>query len=333
MIVRTLLSLAAAALVTLPASHAQSCSSKAADDTARLEGGAAAALVAAAVTSPHATPKTADGRDLIDTAVEAGSFRTLATALRAAGLVDALRADGPFTVFAPTDAAFAKLPDGTLESLLRPEARAKLASILTFHVVPGRLDAAAVMEAPFLTTLNGQRLAVRVEGESVFVGGARVATANVEASNGLIHVLDGVLLPVDASVVDLAVADGGFTTLVAALRAAGLVETLQGDGPFTVFAPTDAAFAKLPAGTVESLLEPANKDRLVAILTLHVVSGRVHADEALEAGTAASLQGGALQFKQRDGKVYVNSAAVLAADLEGRNGLVHVIDEVLLPRE
>jgi len=131
-------------------------------------------------------------------------------------------------------------------------------------------------------------------------------------------------------IVDTAVAAGSFTTLVAAVQAAGLVETLKGEGPFTVFAPTDAAFAALPAGTVEDLLKPENKDKLAAILTYHVVSGKVMSTDLTEGMKAASVQGGELTITL-DGGAKVNGATVSTADIEATNGVIHVIDSVILP--
>ncbi|WP_309629426.1 fasciclin domain-containing protein [Brevundimonas sp.] len=133
-------------------------------------------------------------------------------------------------------------------------------------------------------------------------------------------------------IVDTAVAAGSFTTLVAAVTAAGLVETLKGAGPFTVFAPSDDAFAKLPAGTVEDLVKPENKDKLTAILTLHVLSGAVHAaDIAGKTLSPASVNGEALTVDGADG-VTVNGAKVVSADIACTNGVIHVIDAVLLPK-
>lgn len=132
-------------------------------------------------------------------------------------------------------------------------------------------------------------------------------------------------------IVDIAVANGSFTTLVAAVQAAGLVDTLKGDGPFTVFAPTDEAFAKLPAGTVESLLLPENKDQLVSILTYHVVAGRVPASEVVTLSNAATVNGSTVDIADSNGVVTVNNATVTATDIEASNGLVHVVDTVLLP--
>lgn len=132
-------------------------------------------------------------------------------------------------------------------------------------------------------------------------------------------------------IVGVAVANGSFNTLVAAVKAAGLVETLQGKGPFTVFAPTDAAFAKLPAGTVESLLKPENKDKLVGILTYHVVPGKVMAAD-VKSGMVKTVNGKELTVKAWDGKVSVDGAKVTAADVAASNGVIHVIDTVVLPK-
>jgi uncharacterized surface protein with fasciclin (FAS1) repeats len=133
--------------------------------------------------------------DIVDTAVAAGSFNTLAAALKAAGLVETLKGPGPFTVFAPTDEAFAKLPAGTLESLLKPENKAKLAGILTYHVVPGKVMAAELVKVTSEKTVNGQSIKVSVDGSKVKVNDANVVKADVAASNGVIHVIDAVLLP------------------------------------------------------------------------------------------------------------------------------------------
>ena len=136
--------------------------------------------------------------------------------------------------------------------------------------------------------------------------------------------------PTENTIVDVAVA-GGFDTLVAAVKAAGLVETLKGDGPFTVFAPTDEAFAKLPEGTLESLLKPENKDQLVAILTYHVVSGEVTSGQVVHLESAETVQGAALEISTSEAGVMINNAKVIKADVDASNGVVHVIDTVLLP--
>jgi uncharacterized surface protein with fasciclin (FAS1) repeats len=134
-----------------------------------------------------------------------------------------------------------------------------------------------------------------------------------------------------ADIVDTAVA-AKFNTLVAAVKAAGLVDTLKGPGPFTVFAPTDAAFAKLPAGTLESLLQPENKDKLVKILTYHVVAGKVMAADVVKLHSAKTVEGGTVAIKAAGGAVHVNNAKVTKSDIETSNGVIHVIDTVLLPQ-
>lgn len=136
-----------------------------------------------------------DQKDIVDTAIGAGSFNTLVAAIKAAGLVDTLKGKGPFTVFAPTDAAFAKLPAGTLDDLLKPENKAKLQGILTYHVVSGKVMAADVVKLKTAKTVQGQDLTIKVEGETVKVDNAKVTKTDIGCSNGVIHVIDTVVLP------------------------------------------------------------------------------------------------------------------------------------------
>lgn len=133
--------------------------------------------------------------DIVDTAASAGSFETLVAAVKAADLVDTLKGDGPFTVFAPTDEAFSKLPEGTIEDLLKPENKAKLQAILTYHVVPGKIMAADVTQIDTAQTVNGDSLPVKIEGGTVKIGNAKVTKTDVECTNGVIHVIDTVLIP------------------------------------------------------------------------------------------------------------------------------------------
>jgi transforming growth factor-beta-induced protein len=154
----------------------------------------------------------------------------------------------------------------------------------------------------------------------------------------VIHVIDTVILPpaeeaaAPGTIVDIAVADGRFTTLVAAVQAAGLVETLSGEGPFTVFAPTDDAFAKLPAGTLDELLKPESKQALTDILLYHVVSGKVMAADVVGLTSAPTVLGKDISIKVQDGNVFLNDTVqVIITDIEASNGVIHVIDAVLLP--
>lgn len=272
--------------------------------------------------------------DIVDTAVGAGKFNTLVAAVKAAGLVETLKGKGPFTVFAPTDEAFAKLPKGTVEELLKPENKDKLVAILTYHVVPGRVMAADVVKLKSAKTVQGQEVTIAVKGGTVSVDAAKVVKTDISCSNGVIHVIDSVILPKEpakpADIVDTAVSAGKFGTLVAAVKAAGLVETLKGEGPFTVFAPTDAAFAKLPKGTVEDLLKPENKDKLVAILTYHVVPGRLKAADVVAAKELKTVNGKTAAVTT-EGGAKIAGVSIIATDIETSNGVVHVIDSVMLP--
>ena len=154
----------------------------------------AAAIATLALTASVPVVR-AQEKDIVDTAVAAGSFKTLAAALQAAGLVDTLKGKGPFTVFAPTDEAFAKLPKGTVEELLKPENKAKLTAILTYHVVPGAVTASQVTKLKEAKTVNGQSVKVTAAGGAVMIDGARVVKTDIRASNGVIHVIDSVILP------------------------------------------------------------------------------------------------------------------------------------------
>jgi uncharacterized surface protein with fasciclin (FAS1) repeats len=270
-------------------------------------------------------------KNIVDTAVEAGKFKTLAAALGAAGLVDAVKGPGPFTVFAPSDEAFAKLPKGTVETLLKPENKDKLKAILTYHVVPGKVMAKDVLGVKGAKSLNGQRIDVKVDGGKVMVDGAQVVATDIACTNGVIHVIDSVILPSEDNIPTVATKAGKFNTLLAAAKAAGLVEALSGDKALTVFAPTDDAFAKLPKDTVASLLKPENKEKLKAILLFHVVEGRVYSEDALAAKSAATLQGSKVEITVKDGAAYVNGAKILATDVDASNGVIHIIDSVILP--
>ena len=288
-------------------------------------------IIAGALLSVASTTAFGFEKNIVETAVEAGKFKTLATALTAAGLIDAVSGPGPFTVFAPTDDAFAKVPKETLEMLLKPENKEKLKAVLTYHVVPGKVMAKDVVGLKGAKSLNGQRIDVKVDGGKVSVDGANVVATDIACTNGVIHVIDSVILPASDNIPAVATKAGKFSTLLAAAKAAGLVDALSGEKALTVFAPTDEAFGKLPKGTVESLLKPENKEKLKAILLYHVVEGRVYSEDALKAKSAATLQGGKVEITVKDGAAYVNGAKILATDVDAGNGVIHVIDSVILP--
>jgi transforming growth factor-beta-induced protein len=266
-------------------------------------------------------------KTIVDIAVEDGRFTTLVAALQAADLVGALNGEGSFTVFAPTDDAFAALPEGTVEALLADIPT--LSEILLYHVVDGKVMAADVVELDNAMTLQGQYVDIVAEDGKVMIDNAEVIITDIEASNGVIHVIDAVILPESRDIVDIAVEDGRFTTLVAAVQAAGLVDALKGEGPLTVFAPTDEAFAALPEGTVEALL--ADIPALTDILLYHVAEGKVMASDVIELSNAMTLQGQYADILVEDGKVMIDNAQVIITDIEASNGVIHVIDAVILP--
>ena len=261
---------------------------------------------------------------VLETALASSDFSTLVTAIQAAGLVDVVASLRDVTVFAPNNAAFAKLPAGTLESLLANTNQ--LRTILLYHLVSGRVRSGD-LTAGKVVTLQGAAVTVNLTG-GVRINSSQVVAADVEASNGVLHVLDTVLLP-PPDLVEIAAGNPDFSTLVTAVQAAGLVDTLKGAGPFTLFAPNNAAFAKLPAGTLQALL--ADPARLKHILLYHVTHGpRLRAAD-LRDGPVTSLQGAPVRIDVSSAGVTANQAGVLAADIEGVNGIIHVIDSVLLP--
>ncbi len=397
-------------------------------------------------------------KNIVETAIAAGDFNTLVAAVSAAGLAGTLSGPGPFTVFAPTDAAFAKLPAGTIEALLA-DPKGQLTDILLYHVVPGKVMASDVVGLTSATSISGRVLPIDTRA-GVKIAGAKVVITDIECSNGVIHVIDTVMIPeaaryavsntgvagfvtyvyngllgrnpdidglnvyaggldngtmaaddvvlsilasseaqtkmagysddmfikylynsllrrsasssevsawktvLDAGVSRMnavrsftrstefilvssgygvtpfsknldtipvtAVKAGTFSTLVTAVTQAGLAGTLSGPGPFTVFAPTDAAFAKLPAGTIEALLaDPTGQ--LKNILLYHVVSGRVMASDVVGLTSAPTVLGQNVPVEVRDGKVYIGGAMVVVTDIMASNGVIHVIDTVMLP--
>jgi uncharacterized surface protein with fasciclin (FAS1) repeats len=182
-------------------------------------------------------------------------------------------------------------------------------------------------------TLNGQRVDLVVKDGKVTIDKANVTKTDIKATNGVIHVIDNVILPSPKDVVQTAIDNGNFKTLAALLTTAGLVDTLKGDGPFTVFAPTDAAFAKLPKETVDSLMKPEGKELLTQILTYHVVSGsRIFSDAAAKGASVSTVNGKEIKTMSKDGKVMINDATVSTADIDAKNGVIHVIDTVLMPK-
>jgi transforming growth factor-beta-induced protein len=260
----------------------------------------------------------AAAKNIVETALADGRFTTLAKALTDANLVAALQGAGPFTVFAPTDAAFEALGQATLGALTVEQ----LTTILKYHVVSGEVLSTALKAGP-VKTLSGLSAFVSTTGGAK-INAASVTTADVRASNGVIHVIDKVLLPPD--VVEAAQLAGGFTKLLAAATKANLASTLKTTQNITVFAPTDAAFDTLGQATVDGL----SAGQLGDVLKYHVLAQKVLSTE-LVAGSVPSLLTGKSLTISLAGGAKVNDASVVIADVVTTNGVIHVIDKVLLP--
>ena len=373
-------------------------------------------------------------KNIVQNAVNSSDHTTLVAAVWAANLATVLQTEGPFTVFAPTNSAFEKLPAGTVETLLEPENIDNLTGILTYHVVAGAYTSDDLEDGMELITLQGETIEFSYTDGKWFVNNALIEIADILSSNWVTYVVDTVLMPelsyearvkqaleirsmleskdeakvdnvvskyneitadfskdkkdsIDTKFISLideaiaqatskgtlgersvrilallkleiindnsagvmvgwaamvpsknivqnAVNSSDHTTLVAAVWAADLASALQAEGPFTVFAPTNSAFEKLPAGTVETLLEPENIDDLTGVLTYHVVAGTYLASDLKDGLTVATLQGDTLTFTIEDEIVHINGEAMVETlNIVSTNGVTHVIDTVLIPSE
>ena len=290
-------------------------------------------LIACLLVSSLPFSVTADATDDIPTNAAATQVHdTLVAALTQADLVTTLQGTGPFTVFAPTDQAFidAGIDLSTFDT---DEENATLVDILTYHVVSGKVMSTDLTDGMEATALNQDTLTFSVSTAEVKVNDAVVTTADVESSNGVIHVIDKVLMP-PADLLDIpatAQSTGVHTALVAALSQANLVTTLQGEGPFTVFAPTDQAFtdAGIDLSTFDT---PEENATLADILLYHVYSGAVPASAVTDGLAVTMINGDKATFAVgTDGSVTIGDATVTGADVQTSNGIIHVIDKVLMP--
>lgn len=290
-------------------------------------------------TSPVVTTPTPTVTTVVDTAVANGSFTTLVAALKATGL-DATLADpaANFTVFAPTDAAFARLGQDTINALLADTE--KLSKILTYHVLNREVNAAGAIASAgdTITTVNGADLGLSLEGDQLLVNTATVTSTDIVTDNGIIHVIDAVLMPPaesmasDMNLVETAMANGNFTTLLAALKKAGLDTALADEQKtFTVFAPTDAAFAMIDSNLLDGILN--DQQALTAILQQHVITAEVDSINAyaLNGKTATTLSGAAIpvMINSTTDKLSFGGANIISKDIHTKNGIIHVLDMVV----
>ena len=279
------------------------------------------------VLTPTDTPN-----DIPRTAQCTGIHDSLVAGVIQAELLSTLQGTGPFTVFAPTDQAFTDAGID-LASLDTAEGKAILSDILLYHVVAGNVPSSAVTECMSTDAVNGQPLSFTVNG-GVMVNGANVTLADVDTSNGVIHVIDKVLTPTDTpnDIPRTAQCTGVHNSLVAGVIQAELLPTLQGDGPFTVFAPTDQAFSD--AGIDLAALDTVEgKAALTDILLYHVIAGEVPASAVTECLSATAVNGNPLSFTVGTNGVMVNDANVTATDVPTSNGIIHIIDKVLSPTD
>merc|ERR1719329_59739 len=298
-------------------------------------------------------------RNIVQLAEHTPDLSTLVSAVVAGGLADTLSSAGKFTVFAPTNEAFKALPAGTLASLMKPENKAELIDILTYHVLPEEVLSKQLKPFQAVKTVEGKLLHIQEWGGKVHVGPSleskdlkNVIKADNIASNGVVHIIDGVLLPPSTdsamivpelqswrrNIVQLAERVPDLSTLVSAVVAAGLADTLSSAGKFTVFAPTNEAFKALPAGTLETLLKPENKAKLADILKYHVLPEEVLSSLVRTSQDVKTVEGKSLHVTRSGDNVRVGSNSkdlknVIKADNFASNGVVHIIDGVLLPAE
>lgn len=289
--------------------------------------------------SPTPTPLVASAQPerttVISVAKQRAALTKLVAALEASGLAPSLLDTGPYTVFAPTNAAFDALPAGTYAALLKPENKGRLLKVLMYHVVPGAYYADVLRDGQ-LGTQEGQKVTVDVGAFGIMFGDARVTQGDDRATNGVIHQIDRVLIPPDlgpeaANVVELVNRLDTHKTLAKALDLAGLVDALKGTGPFTLFAPTDAAFEKLPPGVAARLLLLEHKDKLAELLKYHAVPQLVPSEKLRDGGLPTLNGAGLPVIVTGQTAPRVAGGTVALADTFAGNGVVHVVDTVLVP--
>jgi transforming growth factor-beta-induced protein len=270
---------------------------------------------------------TAPTKNILETATGTASLSTLNAAITAAGLGSTFTGATKYTVFAPVNDAFAALPAGTVDALLLSANQPTLQALLTNHVVAGEIRAANLTDGQTLTTLAGKTLRVTITGGQVRIDGQLVQTADVAATNGVVHLIGGVITS-GLDVVQRASITPTLSTLVTAVGAAQIAAALQAPGPITVFAPVNSAFAALPADQINLLLAPANRALLTKVLTYHVAAGRVLSSQLTEGQTITSLEGTPLTITLAGG-AKVNGVPITTTDIITSNGVVHLIGGVL----
>jgi uncharacterized surface protein with fasciclin (FAS1) repeats len=270
------------------------------------------------------------GNTVLDVVVNSADHNTLETAVVAAELASTLSDPfGTFTVFAPTDAAFANLDPALLNDLLNDPTGA-LADVLLYHVLGAEVQSGDLTNGQIATTVNGDDIIVTLSGGNVFINNAQVTVADITTDNGVVHVLDAVLVPGN-TVLDVVVNSADHNTLETAVVAAELASTLSDPfGTFTVFAPTDAAFANLDPALLNDLLNDPT-GALADVLLYHVLGAEVQSGDLTNGQIATTVNGDDIIVTLSGGNVFINNAQVTVADITTDNGVVHVLDAVLVP--
>lgn len=237
------------------------------------------------------------------------------------------------TILAPSEAAFSNLPKETIEFLVSPDGTDTLQTILSNHVVIGVIRSNELLNKRSLKSLAGQSLPIEL-ANGLSVAGARFESVDVEFDQGVVHVIDTVLVPESRSILDLAASNDRLSTLTAAIQAAGIGSQLESEnGPWTVFAPVNSAFSNLPEGALNELLEPENRAKLIDTLGLHIIPGRIASNELLASQSARSYFGNKIEFSIKDGQVMIANAQIVQSDIQASNGVIHLIDAVIAPKK
>jgi len=274
---------------------------------------------------------TCDSLNIVETAQANADVSVLVEAVVAADLVTTLSGTGPFTVFAPTNAAFTAALTALSINKTTLLARTDLPEILKYHVLPSKIMAADLMASQTPATVQGSMVMVEKSATGVTFGGATVTTADVACDNGVIHIIDAVVLPPSMNVVQTAQATADFSVLVEAVVQANLATTLSGTGPFTVFAPTNAAFTAALTNLAITKAELLARSDLADILKYHVLSGKIMSTDLQASQTPVTLQGSTIAVMKGTSGVTFGGAKVTMADTACSNGVIHTIDTVVLP--
>ncbi len=279
-------------------------------------------------------------QDIIVNASKLTNLSTSVALIDSSDLTPTLKSVGPYTVFLPSNSAFDNLAEGTIENLLNPENISELSTILTYHIVTGEHNSGNLENGEELTTVNGQVIKITKVNGSLKVNGALIENEDIISKNGVIFVIDTVLMPApetvelqaeQVSVVENLARTSNLGTLLSSLNSTLLSEDLESEGPFTIFAPTDSAFGKLPAGTLDSLLEEENESYLIKLLQHHILETEYVREDLIDGLSLKAASGLDIVVSRSENSLEVNGALVIS-EIQAKNGVIYILDKVLTPR-